>query len=88
MASKVHDALSRRNLAIKEIKMESVGVSTLKYMYPTDEDLRESYQVCMQLGDGYHTNFLDYIIQEGLFFKGSKLCIPKCSMRENIIREK
>lgn len=27
------------------------------------------------------------MIQEGLLFKGSKLCIPKCSMRENLLKE-
>jgi hypothetical protein len=28
------------------------------------------------------------IIQEGLLFKGNKLCIPICSMRENLLKEK
>jgi hypothetical protein len=28
------------------------------------------------------------MIQEGLFFKGNQLCIPKCSMRENFLKEK
>ena len=28
------------------------------------------------------------MLQEGLLFKGSKLCIPKCSMRENLLKEK
>jgi hypothetical protein len=28
------------------------------------------------------------MIQEGLLFKGSQLCIPKCSMRENLLKEK
>ena len=31
---------------------------------------------------------LDYMLQEGLLFINSKLCIPKCSMRENMIQEK
>jgi hypothetical protein len=32
--------------------------------------------------------WLDYMIQEGLLFKGNKLCIPRCSMRENLLKEK
>lgn len=32
--------------------------------------------------------FSDFLIQDGLLFKGGKLCIPKCSMRTNIIKEK
>jgi hypothetical protein len=27
-------------------------------------------------------------VQGGLLFKNNKLCIPKCSMRENLIKEK
>jgi hypothetical protein len=27
------------------------------------------------------------MIQEGLFFKGNQLCIPKCSMRDNLLKE-
>ena len=28
------------------------------------------------------------MIQEGLLFKDNKLCIPRCSKRENLIQEK
>jgi hypothetical protein len=28
------------------------------------------------------------MIQEGLLFKGNQLCIPKCSMRDNLLKEK
>jgi hypothetical protein len=28
------------------------------------------------------------MIQEGLLFKGNQLCIPKCSMRDNLLNEK
>ena len=34
------------------------------------------------------SQWLDYMLQEGLLFKSSKLCIPKCSMIENTIQEK
>jgi hypothetical protein len=28
------------------------------------------------------------MIQERLLFRGNQLCIPKCSMRENLLKEK
>jgi hypothetical protein len=28
------------------------------------------------------------MIQEGLLFRGNQLCIPNCSMRENLVKEK
>jgi hypothetical protein len=28
------------------------------------------------------------MIQEGLLFKGNQSCIPKCSMRDKILKEK
>jgi hypothetical protein len=32
--------------------------------------------------------WIDYMIQEGLLFRGNQLCIPNCSMRENLLKEK
>jgi hypothetical protein len=28
------------------------------------------------------------MIQKGLLFKGNQLCIPKCSVRDNLLKEK
>lgn len=73
---------------MKEIQLESIGINSMKDMYQGDEDFKELYQVCQEMGDKYHKEFLDFILQEGLLFKGSQLCIPKGSMRENIVKEK
>ena len=32
--------------------------------------------------------WIEYKLQGGLLFKYSKLCIPRCSMRENLVQEK
>jgi hypothetical protein len=32
--------------------------------------------------------WIDFLIQDGLLFKGNQLCIPDCSMRENLVKEK
>ncbi|XP_059070912.1 uncharacterized protein LOC131861552 [Cryptomeria japonica] len=41
-ANKVVDALSRRNLEIQEIQLESMGINALKYMYQGHEDFKEA----------------------------------------------
>jgi hypothetical protein len=34
------------------------------------------------------SQWTEYMIQEGLLFNGNQLCIPKCSMRDNLLKEK
>ena len=36
----------------------------------------------------YRMKWLDFIIQDDIFFKGCQVCIGRSSMRENIIKEK
>ena len=42
----------------------------------------------MEYANTFHGEFADYVLQDGLLFKDIRLCIPKSSMRENIIKEK
>ncbi|GLJ13208.1 hypothetical protein SUGI_0207710 [Cryptomeria japonica] len=88
VANKVADALSRRSLIVQEVKLQSVGIDSLKGMYEGDEDFHEIYKVCSDFSEAYHVEYADYLIQDGLLFKGHQLCIPRCSMRENIVKEK
>ena len=32
--------------------------------------------------------WIEYTLQDGLLFKNNKLCVPRCSMRGNLIQEK
>jgi hypothetical protein len=57
-------------------------------MYQYDVDFKDAYATCGNCVAGKKSQWLDYMLQEGLLFKNSKLCIPKCSMRENLIKEK
>lgn len=57
-------------------------------MYATDEDFKEIYKVCTDFDERYHVKFFDFLIQDGLLFKGGQLSIPRCSMRANISMEK
>jgi len=87
-ANKVADALSRRLLLLQESTMQILGFEHLRELYPTDGDFKEAYEACQNPLLRNSSMWLDYNLQEGLLFKGGKLCIPDCSMRKNIIQEK
>jgi len=53
----------------------------LKSLYADDEDLAKLYFERQKHPKG------DLFVQEGFLFKGTWLCIPKCSTRELMIRE-
>ena len=57
-------------------------------LYPQDPDIGEAWKDCIEFITLDKTKWLDFIIQDGMFFKGSHLCIPINSMRENLIKEK
>ena len=57
-------------------------------MYDDDADFKDIHQACTNLDERYNHEYADFLIQEGLLFKGGQLCIPKSSMRDNIIQEK
>lgn len=86
-ANKVADALSRRTLLLQESTMQVLAFEHLKELYQTDTEFREAYEACQNPLLKNKSMWLDYNLQ-GLLFKGGQLCIPNCSMRENIIQEK
>jgi len=58
-----------------------LGFEHLKSLYAEDEDLGNLYVACSKHPKG------DFLIQDGYLFKGVRLCIPKCSTRELLVRE-
>ena len=38
--------------------------------------------------DGNREPWMEYKLQDGLLLKNNKLCIPSCSIRENLMQEK
>jgi len=50
-------------------------------LYVEDEDFGELYVDCSKHHKG------DFFIQVGFLFKDTRLCIPRCSTRELLIRE-
>jgi len=87
-ANKVANALSRRALLLQESSIQVMGFEHLKDLYQTDTDFKEAFEACQNPVLRNASPWLDYNLQEGLLFRGGQLCIPHCSMRENIVREK
>ena len=87
-SNKFVDALSRISLVMKEVKVSTLGFENLIVMYKEDVDFKDIYVAYENPITHNRSQSLYYMIQEGLLFKDSKLCIPTCSMRENLIQEK
>ena len=76
VANKVEDVLIGRNLVVQEIQLQSVAMNALKGMYKDANDFKDIYKVCFDFSEAYYTEYIDYLIQNGLQFKGHQLCIP------------
>jgi hypothetical protein len=86
--NKVVDALSRKCLLLQEFRVKTLGFDDLRNMYRDDPDFKKAYEAAENPILRDRSQWTEYIIQEGLLFKGNQLCIPKCSMRENLLKEK
>jgi hypothetical protein len=87
-ANKVVDALSRKCLLLQEFKVRTLGFDDLKDMYADDLDFKEAYEADENPVLRDRSQWIEYVIQDGLLFKGNQLCIPNFSMRENLLKEK
>ena len=86
--NKVVDALEKSYLILQECQVTILGFNDLKEMYRDDLDFKEIYEACEIPVSRDRSPWTQYMLQEGLLFKGSELCIPRHSMRDNILREK
>jgi hypothetical protein len=87
-AKKVIDALSKKCLILQEFRVKNLGFDNLKEMYRNDADFKEAYKACENPVLRERSQWTKYLIQDRLLFKGNQLCILKCSMRENLLKEK
>jgi hypothetical protein len=87
-ANKIVDALRRKSLLMKEFKVKTLGFDNLKDMYKDDPDFKEGYEASENPILRDRSQWNEYMIQDGLLFRDNQLCIPKCSMRENLLKEK
>jgi hypothetical protein len=87
-ANKVVYALSRRSLVIQEFQVKTLGFEHLKEMYQEYSDFKEAYEAHENPLLRDNNSWSEYLIHDGLLFKGSRLCIPRCSMRDNLLKKK
>ena len=69
-----------------EIQIEVVGLKELSTLYLDDPDFSEAWKACTKPVTLDMKKWLDFIIQDDILFKGIQLRIPKCSIRENLIK--
>jgi hypothetical protein len=86
--NKVVDALSRKCLLMPEFRVKTLGFDNLKEMYRDDPDFKEAYEASESPLLRDRSQWDEYMIHDGLLFWGNQLCIPKYSMRENLLKEK
>jgi hypothetical protein len=86
-ANKMADALSRKCLLLQELRVKTLGFENLRDMYAGDADFAEAYEATENPVLRDRSPWMDYMIQNGLLFRGNQLCIPDCSMRENLLKE-
>ncbi|GKA65488.1 RNA-directed DNA polymerase [Tanacetum coccineum] len=81
-SNKVADALSRKTTLLVTISNEVVGFDSIKELYASDEDFGN---IWMELETKQHRG--EFILLDGYLFKGNRLCIPKTSLRSQLIKE-
>ena len=79
-ANVVADALSRRYALISVLNFKLLGLDLIKEHYEQDDSFGPIMQ---QLDKGVVGSF---VLHDGFLFKGNQLCIPKCSIRELLVR--
>ena len=83
ITNRVADALSRRACLLTSFEAELPGMGQIKELYEGDEDFGHvwvKHARGQPLGD-------DYLMQDGYLFKNDRLCIPRSSLRDKLVRE-
>ncbi|GJS54909.1 putative nucleotidyltransferase, ribonuclease H [Tanacetum coccineum] len=74
--------LSRKNTLLVSISNEVAGFDSIKQLYASDEDFGN---ILMELKTKQHRG--EFLLLDGYLFKGNRLCIPKTSLRSQLIKE-
>jgi hypothetical protein len=77
----VADALSRRRALLTSLQVRVEWFNNFCALYPDDPDFSKLWNTCRVAPT------LGHSLQDGFLFKGTRLCVPKCSLRDSIIFE-
>ncbi|KAJ4719236.1 RNA-directed DNA polymerase [Melia azedarach] len=80
--NKVADALSRRATLLETLSNKIIGFEVVKEQYATDEDFHTIWDQC-----NHNQRAAEFLIHDSYLFKANKLCISRCSLREQLLRE-
>ncbi|GJR37998.1 RNA-directed DNA polymerase [Tanacetum coccineum] len=76
--NKVADSLSRRAELLVTLKTEVIGFEHLKDLYAEDDDFKQFWE---------NKIVPSYVKLDGYLFYNDRLCIPRTSLREQLIKE-
>ena len=77
----VADALSRRYTLLSTLNTRLLGFEHIKDLYACDVDFAELFLACEKKAHD------KYYRVDGYLFRENRLCVPKCSLRELLVRE-
>jgi len=77
----VADALSRKYALLSTLETRIFGLEPLKEMYLHDSEFFEIYANCGKVSQN------GYFRRKGYLFKEKRLCVPKCSIRDLLVKE-
>ncbi|GJT57199.1 RNA-directed DNA polymerase [Tanacetum coccineum] len=80
--NKVADALSGKTTLLVSINNEVVGFDSIKELYVTDEDFRNTW---MELKTKQLRG--EFLLLDGYLFKGNRVYIPKTSLKSQLIKD-
>lgn len=77
----VADALSRRHALLSAMQVQVQGFDSFCSLYPDDPNFKEVWRQCQIQPVN------DFSMHDAYLFKGSRLCVPICSLRDANILE-
>ena len=77
----VADALSRRYVLLSTLDAKLLGFEYIKDLYANDSDFGNVFNACEKVAFG------KFFRHNGYLFRENKLCVPKCSLRNLLVRK-
>ena len=77
----VADALSRRYALFSTLETKFIGFDHIKALYEHDPNFAQIYKTCVHVAQNGFFRHNDYL------FKEKRLCVPKGSIRELLVKE-